>query len=223
MRRKQRQIIAMCTILTMLLPLLAGCGSQTTDLHSTDERGAENVMTTESPEEQSIEDTTENATKEAFTSDENVTEEPTEPAENDRFVSDNVIEVALQTDLEHYRIHVEEIRKEGDSYMITGDKIYGGVVVLTVDQKEALDNGALLRLMYEGEEVECIIAGALKTECRFISAKTVSLHIFTAARKLRRMLESDTKRMQSLKLWQRNLITEWVIISMMRWSEWNMI
>lgn len=82
---------------------------------------------------------------------------PEESAEDEVFYSENVIEINLETNWESFRIRVKEIRKENDNYIITGDKIYGGFVILTVEQKQLLVEGAVLKLMYAGEEMERIV------------------------------------------------------------------
>lgn len=76
MRRKQRHIIAMFTLLTMFLPLLAGCGSNVPDLPGKSTQGA-GEMTTEAPEVTTQEPVTERSTDEVPTTEEPVTEEPT--------------------------------------------------------------------------------------------------------------------------------------------------
>ena len=67
MRRKQRQIIAMITLLTMLLPLIAGCGAPLSDLPEVSnqsptedvieayEEMAEGISMTEPPETEGVE------------------------------------------------------------------------------------------------------------------------------------------------------------------------
>ncbi len=114
----------------------------------------EEVIATEEPTTE--ESATETPTTEEATTEEPTSEETPEPEE--------LIEIGVPFDeiLDYFRFDVEEIRKEGDTYVIAGDKIYGGIVVLTVDQKEALDKGALLKLMYGGEEVERIVIGQLE-------------------------------------------------------------
>ena len=87
------------------------------------------------------------------------TQKPIQKPSDKVFDSENVIEIDLETNWETFRIRVKEIRKEDDHYVIMGDKIYGGFVILTVEQKRLLDEGAVLKLMYAGEEMERIVRG----------------------------------------------------------------
>lgn len=132
MRQKQRQIIAMFTVLIMLLPLIAGCGLRTpnvpTETAGEEKTTAEGEVTTEEP----------------------ATEEPTEE------VLREVIEYHLEPVDSYFRMFIESFKKADDCYLITGDKRWGGMVLLTTEQKGKLEDGAVLKLIYEGEVIDQI-------------------------------------------------------------------
>ena len=186
----QRQSIAWCVGLIMVLGVTIGCGLRTSDVSESSKEetmGEELTIGVPATEESAIEEpatveptteepTTEEPTTEEPTTEESTTEEPTteeptteeptteEPTTEEPTVSPfdrtdaEVIEYILTPSDGYFRIVAESIEKVEDKYVITGNKIWGGLVLLTEEQKVKLDNGAILTLIYEGEVIERYVA-----------------------------------------------------------------
>ena len=138
MKRKQRQIIALLTTVIMLLSLMAGCG----------------MFTPEVPA-QSTEEVTEEPTTEALTTEEPITEDPT-TEDPTMEAPQEVIEYHLDPVDSYFRMTTDSIEQADDHYIISGRKIWGGMVLLTAEQKAKMEDGAVLKLIHEGEVVDQI-------------------------------------------------------------------
>ncbi len=70
----------------------------------------------------------------------------------------------LEPNQENYlfSIRKQSIVKDGDSYRMTGMKLYKGRIVLNWEQKALLDAGAELKVMYEGKEIDRIKAELIR-------------------------------------------------------------
>ncbi len=56
-------------------------------------------------------------------------------------------------DLDYYIIELPVWEESADGYNITGNKLYGSYVEITEEQKSYLDDGEVLSVLYEGEEL----------------------------------------------------------------------
>jgi len=170
-----RYTVMLLIVLVMVMIGCTYCGVKETDVgagkkeestesvehvsESVDESTTEAVETEASTEEP-IEETTE-AVSEELPSEE-PTEEPTteEPTTENPFerVGAEEIEYVLTPSEDYFRFIAKSIEKVDNKYVITGDMVWGGLVLLTEEQKTKLDNGAILKVVYDNTVLERYVA-----------------------------------------------------------------